>query len=47
MLETEAPVEALRAAMAILSSATGEFAARRMNASIRQALAGQSLDSLA
>ena len=47
MLETEAPVEALRAATAILSSATGEFAARRMNASIRQALAGQSLDSLA
>ncbi len=46
MLETEAPVDPLRAATATLSSATAEFAARRMNASIRQALAGRSLDSL-
>ncbi len=47
LLETEAAVDALRAATEALSTATGEFAARRMNASIRQALAGRALDSLA
>ncbi len=47
LLETEAPAETLRVAAASLSSATGEFAARRMNASIHQALAGRALDSLA
>ena len=47
LLETEAPLDALRAASAALSAATEEFAARRMNASIRQALAGRALDSLA
>ena len=47
LLETEAPAETLQVAAASLSSATGEFAARRMNASIRQALAGRALDSLA
>jgi len=47
MLETEAPLADLRRATAALSSATDEFAARRMNASISQALAGQSMDSLA
>jgi molecular chaperone HscA len=45
-LETEADVQALRAASAELSSVTGEFAARRMNASIRQALAGRTVESL-
>jgi len=47
MLETEAPLAELRRATTALSSATDEFAARRMNASISQALAGQSMDSLA
>jgi molecular chaperone HscA len=47
MLETEAPLADLRRASAALSSATDEFAARRMNTSISQALAGQSMDSLA
>ena len=47
MLETEAPLDELRPATATLSSATDEFAARRMNASIRQALAGRTMDSLA
>jgi molecular chaperone HscA len=46
-LETNAPVEPLQVATAALSAATGEFAARRMNASIHQALAGRALDSLA
>jgi molecular chaperone HscA len=46
-LETEAPLAELRRASAALSAATDEFAARRMNASISQALAGQSMDSLA
>jgi molecular chaperone HscA len=46
-LETEAPVEELRAATVALGSVTDEFAARRMNASIRKALAGQTMDSLA
>ena len=47
MLETEAPLADLRRASAALGSATDEFAARRMNASISQALAGQTMDSLA
>ncbi len=47
MLETEAPLANLRRATAALGSATDEFAARRMNASISQALAGQTMDSLA
>jgi molecular chaperone HscA len=47
MLETDASVDALRKATAALSSATEEFAARRMNASIHLALAGRSMDSLA
>jgi molecular chaperone HscA len=47
MLETEAPVEELRVATVALGAVTDEFAARRMNASIRQALAGQTMDSLA
>jgi len=47
MLETEAPLADLRRATAALGSATDEFAARRMNASISQALAGQTMDSLA
>ncbi|MEI7298628.1 Fe-S protein assembly chaperone HscA, partial [Paraburkholderia tropica] len=46
-LEVGAPLDALRAAAETLSHATAEFAARRMNASIRQALAGRTLDSLA
>jgi len=46
-LETEGPLQALRTASAALSAATEEFAARRMNASIRLALAGRALDSLA
>lgn len=46
-LETEAPLAELQSAASALSAATGEFAARRMNASIRQALAGRVLDSLA
>ena len=47
MLETEAPVEELRAATMALGTVTDEFAARRMNASISQALAGRTMDSLA
>ncbi|WP_180125060.1 Fe-S protein assembly chaperone HscA [Rhodoferax sp. BLA1] len=47
MLETDAPLADLRRATSALSSATDEFAARRMNASISQALAGQTMDSLA
>ena len=46
LLETEEDAQALRIQSAELSSATGEFAARRMNASINQALAGRSLESL-
>ncbi|WP_343674240.1 Fe-S protein assembly chaperone HscA [Paraburkholderia heleia] len=46
-LETGAPLEPLKMAAADLSRATEEFAARRMNASIRNALAGRELDSLA
>ncbi|MBS1188170.1 MAG: Fe-S protein assembly chaperone HscA, partial [Burkholderiaceae bacterium] len=40
-------LQALRAASAALSEATAEFAARRMDAGIRQALAGQTLERLA
>ncbi|MFZ4625538.1 MAG: Hsp70 family protein, partial [Rhodoferax sp.] len=47
MLETDAPLAALRAAAAALGAVTDEFAARRMNASISQALAGRRMDSLA
>jgi molecular chaperone HscA len=47
MLETEAPLEDLRSAARMLSLATNEFAARRMNASISKALAGRAIDSLA
>jgi molecular chaperone HscA len=47
MLETEAPLTELRASAATLGSVTDEFAARRMNASISKALAGQTMDSLA
>jgi len=46
-LETGAPLDTLRMASGDLSRATEEFAARRMNASIRNALAGRKLDSLA
>ncbi len=46
VLETEEDVQGLRVASAELSSATGEFAARRMNASIQQALAGRTVESL-
>ena len=47
MLETQAPLDELRAASAALGSVTDEFAARRMNASISKALAGRTMDSLA
>jgi molecular chaperone HscA len=46
MLETESPLSELRAATASLGAVTDEFAARRMNASISKALAGQTMDSL-
>ncbi|CAG9267906.1 Fe-S protein assembly chaperone HscA [Paraburkholderia unamae] len=46
-LETGASLGPLKMAAADLSQATEEFAARRMNASIRKALAGRELDSLA
>jgi len=46
LLETEEDAQALRIQSAELSSATGEFAARRMNASIQQALAGRAIESL-
>ncbi|WP_114812251.1 Fe-S protein assembly chaperone HscA [Paraburkholderia kururiensis] len=46
-LETSAPIDTLKAMAAVLSEATEEFAARRMNASIRAALTGRELDSLA
>ncbi|MBK9441376.1 MAG: Fe-S protein assembly chaperone HscA [Comamonadaceae bacterium] len=47
MLETDAPLAELRVATSALGLSTDEFAARRMNASISKALAGQSMDSLA
>lgn len=46
-LETGAAPGTLKTVSADLSRATEEFAARRMNASIRNALAGRQLDSLA
>ncbi|HDV8352265.1 Fe-S protein assembly chaperone HscA [Burkholderia vietnamiensis] len=46
-LGTAAPLDALREAADALSRATEQFAARRMDASIRSALAGRALDSLA
>jgi molecular chaperone HscA len=46
MLETDAPLAALRTAAAALGAVTDEFAARRMNASISQALTGKTMDSL-
>jgi molecular chaperone HscA len=46
-LETSAALEELRSATAALGSATDAFAALRMNASIQQALAGRTMDSLA
>jgi molecular chaperone HscA len=46
-LETESPVEQVRAASATLGKATDGFAAQRMNASISKALAGRNMDSLA
>ena len=46
-LETEAPLAELRAATVALGAVTDDFAARRMNASICKALAGQTMDSLA
>ena len=39
-------IEAIKAALTRLTEATEEFAARRMDRSIRQALAGQSIDQL-
>ena len=47
MLETQAPLDELRAKTAALGTATDEFASRRMNASIHKALAGRAMDSLA
>jgi molecular chaperone HscA len=47
MLETEAPLDAVRKATAALGAATDGFAAKRMNASISKALSGKSMDSLA
>jgi molecular chaperone HscA len=47
MLETDAALPELRVATAALGAATDDFAARRMNASISKALAGQTMDSLA
>jgi molecular chaperone HscA len=46
-LETDGAVQTVLDATGLLSAATAEFAARRMNASIQQALAGRSMDSLA
>jgi molecular chaperone HscA len=46
MLETGAALPELRSATAALSTATDDFAAKRMNASILSALAGRSMDSL-
>jgi molecular chaperone HscA len=40
-------LKALKAAAAVLDQATNEFAARRMNASVQRALAGQKFDDLA
>jgi molecular chaperone HscA len=45
-LESEAPVDQVKAAAAALNTATVEFAARRMNASVQRALSGRALESL-
>ncbi|EIF34033.1 Fe-S protein assembly chaperone HscA [Burkholderia sp. Ch1-1] len=45
-LETDASADLLKAASTDLAGATEAFAARRMNASIRNALAGRNLDTL-
>jgi len=45
--DTLEDVEAVRAAVQALSAATEEFAARRMDRSIRKALAGRKLDEIA
>lgn len=45
--DTMDDVEAVRAAVQALSAATEEFAARRMDRSIRKALAGRKLDEIA
>ena len=47
ILETAAGIDAIEPSVKALSAATEDFAARRMNASIRRALAGRALDSLA
>lgn len=44
---SDATIAALKKASDALNHATQEFAARRMNASVRQALSGQHLDALA
>lgn len=46
-LETDAAADTLRAMSDALSRATESFAARRMDASVRHALTGRALDSLA
>jgi molecular chaperone HscA len=45
-LETEAPTDAVKASCQALNVATGTFAARRMDASIRKALTGRVLDTI-
>jgi len=45
-LETEADTELVKAACQALNTATGTFAARRMDASIRKALTGRVLDTI-
>ncbi len=44
--ETERNPEAIKAALEKLTAVTGDFAARRMDRTIRQALAGQSIDAV-
>ncbi|MEY4764242.1 MAG: Fe-S protein assembly chaperone HscA [Pseudomonadota bacterium] len=46
-LETEADTEAVKASCNALNQVTTSFAARRMDASIRRALAGRALDTIA
>jgi molecular chaperone HscA len=45
-LETEADTETVKASCGALNAATGTFAARRMDASIRKALTGRVLDTI-
>jgi molecular chaperone HscA len=45
-LETEADVDSVKAACTTLNTVTGNFAARRMDASIRKALTGRILDTI-